>query len=38
MHLRQNFTFQLVDNGNGEMEFIHVPPAPRVIDFDDEED
>jgi len=28
----------LVDNGNGEMEFIHVAPAPRAIDFDDEED
>ncbi len=38
MYLRQNFTFQLVDNGNGEMEFIHVAPAPRAIDFDDEED
>ena len=33
----QDFTFTLVENGNGEMEFTHVPPAPVVFDVDDDD-
>ncbi len=34
----QNFTFQLVENGGGEMEFVHVPPTTPVIDNGDYDD
>lgn len=34
----QNFTFTLVENGAGEMELVHFPPAPRVFDLDDDDD
>ena len=31
----QSFTFQLVENGGGELEFTHFPPAPVVFGDDD---
>ena len=34
----QSFTFQLIENGGGELEFTHVPPAPQVFDVDDNDD
>ena len=34
----QSFTFQLVENGGGELEFTHVPPDPSVFDVDDNDD
>ena len=32
----QSFTFDLVENGKGEMELRHVPAPERVYDFDDD--
>ena len=33
-----NFNFQLQDDGNGAMEFIHTPPTPRVVrDFGEDD-
>ena len=34
----QNFRFTLVENGSGEMELVHIPPAPRVFNDNGDDD